>query len=113
MIGMEADLIDYLAQHCPPEKEAAIAAQFRATRQFKRAWKIIEPDPQRRAQCEHELVFALIAVGRFREIDKSGPTLAEQRKLLQKLAKTLRVAIDLGVRAGPGNLHRTISGVSA
>jgi hypothetical protein len=90
------------AQDCPPEKEVAIVARFRVTWQFKQAWKILKPDPQREVQCEREVVFALAGVEVAREMDKSGPPLAEQRKLRQKLAKTLRVAVDLAVQMSPG-----------
>jgi hypothetical protein len=100
MASSNADPFEYLAT---PEKEAATAARFRVTWQFKQAWKILEPDPQRRAKCEGELVFALVGVENAREMDKkSGSTPGEQRKLLQKLAKTLRVAIDLSVQMKRG-----------
>jgi hypothetical protein len=75
--------------------DPAIQAKYRATWQFKGALKIISPDSRRRVECEHDLVFALAVIERCAQLDKSGPTSSEQRKRLQKLAKTLRVAIDL------------------
>ena len=79
-------------------------AKYRATWQFERALEIISPEPQHRADCELNIVEALMSVERWREINSSRRSPAELRKLLQKLAKTLRVAIDLADQLGQRDL---------
>jgi hypothetical protein len=81
----------------------AVVAKYRATWQFKAAVKIISPAPQRRADCERDIVEALMSIEVWRDINLRR-TPAEKRKLLQKLAKTLRVAIDLADQLGPWDI---------
>jgi hypothetical protein len=86
------------------DAKAALVEKYRATWQFKRALEIISPEAQHRADCERDIVEALMSVERWRGIKSSRRTPAELRKLLQKLAKTLRVAIDLADQLEPYDL---------
>jgi len=85
------------------DKNGAVVARHRVTGQFKRALEIISPAPQQRADCERDIVEALMAMELWDEIN-ARRTPAEQRKHLQKLAKTLRAAIDLADQLGPYDL---------
>ena len=74
--------------------DRAVVAKYRATWQFKQALKIISPVPQHRADCETDIVGALVWVETFRGVySRRSP--AELRKLLQKLTKTLHGAVNL------------------
>jgi hypothetical protein len=77
------------------DEEAANLAKYRATEQFKTAWKIISPKAECAAKCEAQLARTLRHIRRWAERDKSNLGEAEERKLLEKLAKTLRTAIDI------------------
>jgi len=80
-------------------EKAAIVAKYRATTRFKQALKIIASDPERRAECECDLIEAFRLVEAAARVEKSERAPAEQRKLLQQLAKTLRRAIRLAGQA--------------
>lgn len=71
--------------------ETAIVAKYRATPQFKRAWKIISPRPEYSAECEREIVYAILSVLVTRSTTEPRP--AEEKKKLGKGAKKLRAAI--------------------
>jgi len=73
------------------DEEAVIVAQHRATDRFKEAWKIISPKPEHRAECEYDLVRALLTIPVAVGLDKSKP--AENKKNLRRDAKKLRAAI--------------------
>ena len=73
------------------DDEAVIVAQHRATHRFKEAWKIISPKPEHRAECEYDLVRALLTIPVAVGLDKSKP--AENKKNLRRDAKKLRAAI--------------------
>ena len=60
------------------DEEAVIVAQHRATDRFKEAWKIISPKPEHRAECEYDLVRALLTIPVAVGLDKSKP--AENKK---------------------------------
>jgi len=74
-----------------------------ATWRFKEALKIIEPDRERRGECEYELVAVLWGIEAAAKMDKwkFPPTPAQYKKNLQKLAQTLQSAIDLAAKAIP------------
>jgi hypothetical protein len=73
------------------DNEAAIVAKYRAMPRFKQAWEIISPDPQRRTECEYDLVRALLTIPVAAGLDRDKPA-ESKRKLLQD-AKKLRAAI--------------------
>jgi len=73
-----------------PAIEAAIVAKYRATPQFRRAWKIINPSREQRSECEWWVVHAILRVLNFKE--QSAPP-AEEKKELEKAIKKLRAAI--------------------
>jgi hypothetical protein len=75
---------------------AALLAHYRAT--IKRARKIISPKAECAAKCEVTIAHALWHVRRAAERDKSKLSRAEERKLFEKLAKTLRTAIDITIQ---------------
>jgi hypothetical protein len=81
------------------DEKTAVVAKYRATPRFKQALKIIAPDASRRAECERGLVEALRTIEDAARVEKSEQAAAEQRKLLQQLAKTLRRAIKLAGQA--------------
>jgi hypothetical protein len=83
--------------------DPAVVARYRATWQFKAALEIISPALQDRASCESDIIEALKSVEVWREIN-SRRTPAEQRKLLQRLAKALRAAIKIADQLGPWDL---------
>lgn len=85
------------------DQEPAIVAKYRATWQFKEALKIIEPDRERRRECEHQVAVALFGVEVAAKIDKGKlvRTPAQYKKNLRQLAKTLHRAIDLAAKAIP------------
>jgi hypothetical protein len=89
---------------------AALLAHYRATTWFKRARKIISPKAERAAECEVAIANALWSVRGAAEVDKSNPSRAKDRKLFEKLAKTLRTAVDitnqLGYGGGPWSAAR-------
>jgi hypothetical protein len=71
--------------------------------------KIISPAPRRQADCEGDIIGALMLIELYRKIN-SRRSPAELRKLFQKLAKTLNGAVDLANQLGPfdwWNLHRS------
>jgi len=70
--------------------EAAILAKYRATPQFRRAWKMINPSREQRSECEWWVVHAILRVLNFKE--QSAPP-AEEKKELEKAIKKLRAAI--------------------
>jgi hypothetical protein len=74
--------------------ETAIVAKYRASPQFKRAWKIISPRPEHSAECEREIVYAILSilVATKADADDRIPP-AEEKKKLGKGAKKLRAAI--------------------
>ena len=82
----------------------AVVAKYRATWQFKAAMKIIAPASQRRAECGTDIIKALSWIETIREVHSTRRTPAELSKHLQKLAKTLRVAVDLADQLGPFDL---------
>jgi hypothetical protein len=83
--------------------DPAVVAKYRATWQFKAALEIISPASQHRASCERDIIEALMSIEAWRKISSTrSPT--EQRKLLLKLAKTLRAGISLAHQIGPWDL---------
>jgi hypothetical protein len=77
--------------------EAARVAKdraLRATPQFKEALKIISPARQHRPDCETDIADALMSI-EFSHSMYARRSPAEKRELLQKLAKTLRGAVNL------------------
>ena len=71
--------------------ETAIVAKYRASPQFKRAWKIISPRPEHSAECEREIVYAIRSVLVAKVDDRTSP--AKAKKKLGQGAKKLRAAI--------------------
>jgi hypothetical protein len=99
MAGTTDAIYEALAQNRPPGEEAAIIERYRATEQFKRAWEIISPDPERQAECEHRLVYAILLIQREAHIAKERfakglktITTAEWKKDLKKRIKKLQAA---------------------
>jgi hypothetical protein len=94
MAGPTDAIYDYLAQNRPPGEEAAIIERHRATEQFKRAWEIISPDPERQGECEHRLVYAIVLIQREVLFAKGRKkiTTAEWKKDLKKRIKKLQAA---------------------
>jgi hypothetical protein len=75
--------------------DAAIVAKYRATPQFRQAWKIINPSREHRSECEWWVVHAILRILRFKEY----PTPAEEKKELEEGIKKLRAAIPfVGLR---------------
>jgi hypothetical protein len=79
------------------DEEKAQDRATRATPQFKEALRIISPARQHQADCESDVVGALMSIDFSRGIH-SRRSPAEKRKLLQRLAKTLHRAVDLADR---------------
>jgi hypothetical protein len=69
--------------------EAAILAKYRATPQFRRAWKIIKPSREHQSECEWWVVHAILRVLNIKEY----PSPAEEKNELEKGIKKLRAAI--------------------
>jgi hypothetical protein len=99
MAGLTDGIYEALAQNRPPGEEAAIIERHRATEQFRRAWEIISPGPERQAECEHRLVYAILLIQREAHIAKERIargdktiTAAEWKKDLKKRIKKLRAA---------------------
>jgi hypothetical protein len=63
--------------------------RLRASRHFKKAMKLIGPMPERAAECERRLLYAIGAVTRAERIDNL-PTPAKMRDVLTKRVETLR-----------------------
>jgi hypothetical protein len=88
------------------DAKAALVKKYRATAQFKEALGvivsagIIASAPGRRAECEREVAAALGEVKDAAKI-KSIRTPAQYREDLEKLATTLRRAINLAPKAFP------------
>jgi hypothetical protein len=80
--------------------KAAIVAKYRVTTQFEDALKIIAPAPERRAECERDVASALWGAEVATKL-KSVRTPAQHKEDLQKLAKTLRTAVNLAPKAFP------------
>jgi hypothetical protein len=92
MVGTEREaVIDTDYQRFKTERETAIVAQYRATRQFKDAWKIISSDPRLRADCEYALVYAILYV-RYETLQKKLASRGEHKKELERGVKKLRSA---------------------
>jgi hypothetical protein len=85
------------------DDDPAVVAKYRATWQFKAALEIISPASQFRASCEIDIIEALKTVEVWRKIN-SRRTPAEQKTLLQRLAKALRAAIKIADQLGPWDL---------
>jgi len=68
------------------DEEAVIVAQHRATDRFKEAWKIISPKPEHRAECEYDLVRALLTIPVAVGLDKSKP--AENKKTFAEMQRS-------------------------
>jgi hypothetical protein len=83
-----------LARSRPPGEEAEIVARYRATDQFKCAWEIIAPDPERQAECEHRIVYAILQIQREVLFAKRRKTIrtAVWKKDLKKRIKKLQAA---------------------
>jgi len=90
-------------RYCSTEERAALLARYRATTPFKRAWKIISPKAECAADCERRLAHALWFVRRMIDDEKSKQSVANRKKLIEKLAKTLRTAIDITNQLGRVN----------
>jgi len=81
------------------DDDAAIVAKYRATPQFRRAWKIIKPSHEHRPECEWWIVHAILRILNFKEY----PPPAEEKKELEKGIKKLRAAIPfVGLRLREG-----------
>jgi hypothetical protein len=70
-----------------------------STGRFKQALKIINPDPPRRLECEHDLARSFRRVENAARIDKTMVTPSKRKKLRRQLAQTLRTAIRRAVQA--------------
>jgi hypothetical protein len=81
------------------DQHAATVAKYRATTQFKKALKIIAPDPQRRTECEYNVATALWLVELAAKMSVRTPV--QHMILLRRLAKRLRADIDLAAKAIP------------
>jgi hypothetical protein len=70
-------------------RQAEIVARYRTTDQFKSAWEIISPDAERRAECEHRIVYAILLIQREVLFAKRRVkiTTAEYKKDLAKRIK--------------------------
>jgi len=81
------------------DNKAAIVAKYRATTRCKHALKIIAPDPERQRECEDDVATALWGVKCAAKI--KWRTAAEYKNDLERLAKRLRVDIELAAKAFP------------
>lgn len=71
------------------DREATIVAQYRTTKQFKEAWKIVSPPLEGRAECERAIVYAMLRVKD--EKIRPKPTRITRRNI-EKRIKKLRAA---------------------
>jgi len=81
------------------DDKSAIVAKYRATPRCKHALKIIAPDPERQRECEDDVATALWGVKCAAKI--KWRTAAQYKNDLQRLAKRLRVDIELAAKAFP------------
>ena len=81
------------------DDKAAIVAKYRAATRCKHALKIIAPDPERQRECEDDIAIALWGVKCAAKI--KWRTAAQYKYDLKRLAKRLRVDIELAAKAFP------------